>query len=116
MKKELKNFDTIVGIILIVLTVISLVIDLFVFTHGICNNDIYHIEKIEALITSTPFTILFWVDNCLIYLFAFIYIVNAISTKKEMLVKISFSIFSILTTIIIATQLINVVGEWFGMF
>ena len=98
------------------MTVISLIIDLIVFTHGIYNDDMHNIEKINALVTSTPFCILYLIDNCLIYLFAILYIASAIDTKKEMLIKISFSIFAILTTLLITVQLVNIIGGMFGIF
>ncbi len=113
---KLKNFDKIVGIILIILTIISLGIDLLVFAHSTYNCDsIYPITELSSIVTSTPFMILFWIDNCLIYLFAFLYIISAIDTKEAVLLKISFSIFAILTTIIIANLLINVIAGFFGI-
>lgn len=111
----MKNFDKIVGIVLVILTVISLIIDLHIFALGFYNEDGYQFEKLGALINGTPFTILQWVDNCLIYLFAFLYIVSAIDTKREMLVKISFSVFSLLTTSLIMIPLINFVATCFGI-
>mgnify|MGYP000065219540 FL=1 len=116
MKREIKHFDTIVGVTLIILTAISLIIDAIAITHGIYSDSLYHMEKLDAVIRSNLFQILFWVDNLLIYLFAFLNILSAIDTKKERLLKISFSIFSVLTTIVVITLSVDVVGNLFGIF
>ena len=115
MRKEIKNFDKIVGIVLIVLTVISLVINALIFTNTIYNCT-YDTTNLNNLVISTPFNVIMWIDNILIYLFGLFYILSAIDTKKEMLLKISFSIFSIVTTIIVFSFVINFVATIFGVF
>ena len=59
MKREIKHFDTIVGVTLIILTSISLIIDAIVITHVIYSDSLYHIEKLNAVIRSNLFQILF---------------------------------------------------------
>ncbi len=116
MNIKIKNFEKFVEISLIVFTIISLGIDLLVFAHSTYNCDaIYPITELSSIVTSTPFMILFWIDNCLIYLFALLYIISALDTKEAVLLKISFSIFSVLTTIIIANIFINAVAGFFGI-
>lgn len=115
MRKEIKNLDKIVGIVLIILTAISLVINALQFTHGIYNC-IYDTTKLNSLLISTPFGVVLWLDNILVYLFGLLYILSAIDTKKDMLLKISFSIFSIVTTMISSTLIINFVATIFGLF
>lgn len=115
MKKEIKRFDQIVKITLIVLTIISLIINALQFTNMIYNTS-YDTTKLNTLLISTPFNILLWTDNLLIYLFGILYIISTIETKKDMLLKICFSLFSILTTIVVTTLIINFIATIFGIF
>ena len=41
-----------------------------------------------------------WIDSILIYLFSLIYIVSAIQSKQEVVLKVSFSVFAILFNMI----------------
>ncbi len=115
MKKEIKNFEKIIGIVLIILTAISLIINTLQFTNQIYSWN-YNTERLNNLLISNPFGILLWFDNILIYICSILYIVSAIKSKKDILIKISFSLFSILTTIVVTTLLINVVASIFGIF
>lgn len=115
MKKEIKNFGKIVGMILIVLTGISLIINALLFTNMIYSCS-YITDNLNSLLISKPFDILLWIDNILIYLFALLYIIDAIESKKEVLLKISFSLFSVFTTIIVSNFCINFVATIFGIF
>ncbi len=85
------------------------------FTNIIYNWS-YDTAGLNSLLISKPFNILLWVDNILIYLFGLFYIVCAFESKKDRVLKIAFSIFSILTTIVISTLIINGVASLFGIF
>ena len=115
MRKEIKNFDKIVGVTLIILTVVSLMINSLQYTNIIYNMS-YDTLKLNTLVTNDSFTILLWADNLLIYLFGLLYIISSIKSKKDVLLKISFSIFSILTTLVASTLIINGVASLFGIF
>lgn len=115
MKKEIRNFDRIIQIILIVLTFISLIINALQYTYGIYNM-MYNTDKLNSLLISTPYYIVLWTDNILIYIFGILNIYCAIKSKKEVLLKLSFSLFSILTTMILGTFVINFVASIFGLF
>lgn len=115
MKKEIKNFEKYVGIILIILTVLSLIINALEYTNIIYNMS-YDTTKLNDLVVSTPFTIILWIDNILIYIMSIFYIISSIQSKKDVIVKISFAIFSIATTIIVSTFIINFVASIFGIF
>ncbi len=108
-------FSFVLGIVLIILTAISLIINTLQFTNQIYSWN-YNTERLNNLLTSNPFGILLWFDNILIYICSILYIVSAIKSKKDILIKISFSLFSILTTIVVTTLLINVVASIFGIF
>ena len=114
MRKEIKNFDKIVGIALIVLTTISLLINSFHFTYAIYDTA-SNITKLNQLLISTPLKLVLWVDNILIYILGLIYVIDAIKAKKDMLLKISFSLFSVLTTMLVATGVINLIANLFGL-
>lgn len=115
MKKEIKNFEEIIKIILIILTFISLIINALQFTNIIYNST-YDTTKLNNIVISKPFTILLFINNILIYITSLFYIICAIESKKEVLLKISFSIFSILTTIVASTLIINFTATIFGVF
>ena len=115
MNKEIKNFDKVMEISLIVLTFISLIIDALEFTNMIYNNS-YITDNLNSLLISKPFNIILWIDNALIYLFSLLYIIDTIKSKKDILLKISLAIFSILTTIVMEVTIINIVASLFGIF
>ena len=93
MKKEI-----IVRNVLIVLTFISLIITFLNFTYLA-----YQERNIDLI------------NNFLVIIFAIIYIVLGIKSKKEVLLKVSFSIFSILTTMVVLTFIINFIASLFNM-
>lgn len=115
MKKEIKNFEKIIQIILIILTIISLIINALQYTYGIYNMT-YNTERLNSLLISRPFSILLWCDNILIYIFGLLNIYCSIKSKKEILLNVSFSLFSIFTTMVVATFIINFVASIFGLF
>ena len=102
-------------IILIVLTVISIIISILEFTNQIYSCS-FNTEKLNSILVSPPFTILLWVDNILLYITSIFYMINAIKSKENVRIKVSFSIFSIVTTIVMSTLLINLVASIFGIF
>ena len=108
------NSEKIVRNTLIILTFISLIILFLNFTYAIYDN--MNIEKINNVLVNYVNTWLMWIDSLLIFIFGIIYIVLGIKSKKEVLLKVSFSIFSILTTMISITFIINFIAEAFGMF
>lgn len=108
------NAEPIVRNTLIVLTLISLIIMFLNFTYAIYDN--INIETINNVLVNYVNTWIMWIDNILLYIFAIIYIVVAIKSKKEVLLKVSFSIFSILTSMISLTFIVNFIAESFGMF
>ena len=118
MKKEIKNFGKYVEITLIVLTFVSLVLSSLAYTSMIydsIDNTIYHTAKLNSVITSTTFNILFWVDNLLIYFVSIFYVIDTIREKKNVLLKISFCLFSICTTIVASLLIINFIAKLFGV-
>lgn len=115
MKKEIKNFGKILEIVLIILTFISLVINALQFTNIIYNLS-YNTENLNSLLVSKPFTILLWTDNILIYFVSLFYIIDSVQQKKNLLLKLSFCLFSICTTIVVSTLIINLVANLFGIF
>lgn len=106
--------EKIVRNVLIVLTFISLLITLFNFTYQVYDDR--NIEKINNFLVNYVNTFVMWIDNILLYIFAVIYIVLGVKSKKEVLLKVSFSLFSILTAIMTLTFLVNLVAHLFGMF
>ena len=72
--------------------------------------------RLNELLVSTPFNILFWVDNNLIFITALFYIISSIEEKKNAFIKISFAIFAVLTTIVVQSFMVNLVAVVFGVF
>lgn len=116
LKKELKNYERNVTIILVVLTVISLVINVLVYTTGIYGDDtFYNINAIREIVNSGWFMTLIWVDNIAIYITNLFYFAGVLDSKRDLIVKISFAIFSILSTVLINIQIVNLVASLFGI-
>lgn len=115
MIKKIYEKEKILGIILVVLTIFSFFIDVLNFTNMIysCSFDT---SKLNHLLVSIPSDIFLWVDNILIYLFAILYIISAVQSKKDTFIKVSFSIFSILTTIVMFVIVINFIARLFGIY
>lgn len=116
LKKEIKNYERNVTIILVILTVISLVINALVYTTGLYSDDtFYNTEAIRSVVNSGWFMIVLWIDNIAIYVTNLFYFAGIIDSKRDMLVKISFGIFSILSTVLINVQIVNLVASLFGL-
>lgn len=97
---------------LIILTFLSLIITTLNMTYQVYQmNNIDQINSILLFINSWPlFTI-----NILVIILAIVYIVAAIKSKKDVILKISFSIFSIITTMIVFSLIINIFAIWFNI-
>lgn len=116
LKKEVKNYERNVTIILVALTAISLIINVFVYTTGIYSDDtFYNTDAIRNVVNSGWFMTILWVDNIAIYVTNLFYFAGIIDSKRDMLVKISFGIFSILSTVLINVQIVNLVAGLFGI-
>ena len=116
LKKEVKNYERNVTIILVALTVISLIINVLVYTTGIYSDDtFYNTEAIRNVVNSGWFMTILWVNNIAIYVTNLFYFAGIIDSKRDMLVKISFGIFSILSTVLINVQIVNLVAGLFGI-
>ncbi|MBP3920649.1 MAG: hypothetical protein J6D28_03690 [Bacilli bacterium] len=115
MNREIKNFGKIVEVILIILTFVSLVINALEFTNIIYSNS-YDTYSLNSLLISKPYNVLLWVDNILIYLVSIFYVVDTIDEKKNMFLRFAFCLFSILTTIVVSTFIINFIASIFGIF
>ena len=112
MKKEIKNFGKIMEVSLVFLTLISLVLTLFIFTNA------YHMGEesmLNNLIASNLFLIAIYVENGLLYLVSLLYVIDTIEQKKNIFLRISFTLFSILTTAFCFGSLTNVVAKIFGL-
>lgn len=115
MRREIKYFDKIVGFSLIILTMISLVMNGLYYTYAIYDCT-YDVASLNQFLVSKPLEFILWIDNILIYVLGLIYIIEAIKTKKDRLLKVSLSLFSVLTTMIVSTGIINLIASLFGMF
>ena len=118
-KKQKSNVEKIVCIILIILTFISIVSSMFNFAYLFYSNTyintyINNIDKINSFLLK--YNTLMVIDNILIFIVAILYIILGIKSKKEVILKVSFSIFSILTTMIVLTLIVNVIAKLFGIF
>lgn len=117
LNREVKNFERNVTIILVILTVISLVIDFIAYTGMVYSDEtIYQIDAIRSVMNSSLFMTILWVDNIFIYVTNLFYFAAIFSSKKDMLVKIAFAIFTVLSTILINLQIVNLIADLFGMF
>ena len=115
MKREIKNFGKYVEIILIFLTLISLLTVALEYTNMIYNWS-YDTTMLNNLVTSKLFNVILWIDNVLIYLLSIFYIIDTIQTKKNIFLKLSFCLFSIFTTMVVSSCVINFIASLFGVF
>lgn len=115
MKKEIKNFGKWIEILLIILTFVSLIISALEYTNRIYNMA-YETTKLNDFVVSTPFNIILWVDNILLFLVSIFYIIDTIQQKKNIFLKLSFCLFSICTTMVMSTFIINGIAKLFGIF
>lgn len=111
MKREIKNFGKYIEVSLIILTFISLIISSLQYTNAIYDNTM----KLNNFVASRPFSITLLVDNVLIILLSIFYIIDTIQQKKNILLKISFCILSICSTMIVSSLIINGVAMLFGI-
>ena len=117
LKKGVKNYERNVTIILVILTVISLIIDFLAYTGMVYNDEIiYNTTAIRSVINSGWFMTIVWVDNIAIYITNLFYFAGILDSKRDLIVKISFAIFSVLSTILINLQIVNLIADAFGMF
>ena len=117
LKKEVKNYERNVTIILVILTVISLIIDFLAYTGMVYNDEIiYNTTAIRSVINSGWFMTIVWVDNIAIYITNLFYFAGILDSKRDLIVKISFAIFSVLSTILINLQIVNLIADAFGIF
>ena len=115
--KEIKNYERNVTIILIVLTVISLIIDFIAYTGMVYSDKVmYDTNTLRAVMNSGWFMTLLWVDNIAIYVTNLFYFAGILDSKRDLLVKIAFAIFSILSTLLINLQIVNLIADLFGIF
>lgn len=115
MKKILNSdVEKFIKISLIVLTFISIMITILNFTYlTYIDQNIDNISNFLINYINGP---LLWIDNILLFVFAIIYIVCALKSKKETSLKISFSIIAILTSMIPLSLIINALANIFGIF
>ncbi len=114
-KKKKFDIEKIVKNGLIIFTFISFIIVVLNFTYLIYNYS-YDTTKINDFLLKYINGPLLWIDNILVYILAIFYIIIGIKSKKEVFLKVSFSIFSILTTMVVLTFIINFIAELFGLF
>jgi len=115
MKKiDRAKLEKIVRNTLIVLTVVSLLINALQFTNAIYSR--MNTVRLNDVFVNPIFTFILWLDNILLYLFACWYMVLAEKSKQEVVIKISFSILAMLTTISSSVIVVNLVAELFGLF
>lgn len=113
LKKLIKKIDS--TVIIVVLTFINLFFDLLHNTWGYYND--YHNGELDFLGNfvgnSVGITV---VLTILTFVFGVRYIINAIKSKKERLLKISFAITSILVSPIVMNILINYAKQFFTSY
>ena len=117
LNKEVKNYERNVTIVLVVLTAISLIIDFIAYTGMVYSDKVmYDTNTLRTVMNSGLFMFLIWVDNIAIYITNLFYFAGIIDSKRDMIVKIAFMIFSVLSTILLNLQIVNLIADLFGMF
>lgn len=114
MEKKNDSKEIFVRNILIFLTFVSLIIMFLNITMGVYSEE-GNFELLNDFLIKYINGPLVWIDNLLVYLFAIIYIVFAIKSKKEVTLKISFSVVAILTTMISVSFIMIFIAQIFGI-
>ena len=112
-KMENKNIEKIFKYGFIIFSFISLIITTLNLTY-LTYQDARNIQTINNLLVNYV-NKTFWIENIILYIFAIGYIIISIKSKKDVLFKVSFCIFSILTSMIILTLIINILASAFGL-
>jgi len=115
MNKKVINKEKVIRNLLIISVIISLIVKSLHYTYLIYNEE-FDTFVLNNLLVSQPFTILLWIDNLLVYLLGIWYMILGIKSKQEVVVKVSFSVLAILTTIVSSTFAVNIVAKVFGLF
>lgn len=115
MKRKVKTFKNGIEILLVILTFLSLIMSTLEYTNMIYNVS-YDTTKLNDFVVSTPFSIVLWIDNILIILLSIFCVIDTIRQKKNVLLKISFCVISICSTMVVSTFIINAVAKLFGIF
>jgi hypothetical protein len=112
MKKLLKyDVENAIKIVLIILTFVNLIWVLIHFTYNIYDDgNISYINNFLLKIND----ILLIMDIAM-YIVTIVYIVAAIKSKKELLLKLSLALFSLLTNMISITLIVNLFSIIFKM-
>lgn len=97
---------------LVVLTAISLILNILVFT----DNLYFEHDILNTILVSDFFYALLMIDNILIIIFGIYYIIKTIKSKKDMLLKIGFSITSIFTTQVVLILCMDLVEKIIKLF
>lgn len=113
MNKEIKNFGKIIEVPLVILTFVNLILLACIFAQAQVG-DFYPQRAIVSFVQAPFFTPIIFIVNGLIYVLNIFYIIDAIQEKKNVFLKLSFSIFSILTSILCFIALVNIIIEIFG--
>lgn len=115
MESKIKIWGKWIEVLLIILTFVSLVINALEYTNMVYNMS-YDTVKLNEFVVSTPFSVVLWIDNILIILLSVFYAIDTIRQKKNRLLKISFCVFSVCSTMLISTFIINGIAKLFGVF
>lgn len=106
------NIDKYIRNVLIFLVLVSLIIIVLNFTNAIySDNDTTKLQSFLNIINGP----VMWIDSILIYFFGVFYIVSAIQSKQEIVLKITFSVFAMLFNIITMNFFINMIAKIFGI-
>ena len=113
MNKEIKNSGKIVEVLLVILTFISLLLLVTIFAQA-AVADLYPLPALAKFVQLPFFTPVVFVINGLIYLLSIFYIIDTIKAKENVFLKLSFCLFSILTTALCFMAIANILISIWG--
>ena len=99
-----KNIDIFIRNILIILMLINLVILTLNYTNAVYSNG--STDNLQSVLNIVNGSIM-WINSILLYIFSVLYIIVAVQSKKEMVIKIAFSLVAVLTNIMTMVFLVN---------
>lgn len=108
MNKEIKNFGKVIEVLLVILVFINLILLACIFAQ-VQVSDFYPQRAVVSFVQSSFFTPIVFIINGLIYLLSIFYVIDTIQEKKNVFLKLSFCLLSILTTVLCFTTLSNII-------
>ena len=108
MYREIRNFGKILEVLLTILNLINLLLLASIFA-SVGASDFYPQVPIVRFVQAPVFTSIVFIVNGLTYLLSIFYIIDTYQQGRNKFVKLSFCVFSILTSVLCFIMISNLI-------